>query len=204
MLDLVRSPLPPSDATAADVEFVCLDIETSGLDVSTAELLSVGWVLVKNGRIPLASAKRLIAKPAGGVGQSAAVHGLTDTMVADGLPIDSVIDQVVAALRGRVLVVHHAGLDKGLLDRLCKARYGCMLPVPVLDTLALALKRQRRRHHEAGSDSVRLVDLRRSYGLPAYGAHDCLVDALSTGELLLAMLARDGRGARTPVWPWLS
>ena len=34
-------------------------------------------------------------------------------------------------LTGRTLVVHHAGLDKTLLDRLCISQFGCPLPVPV-------------------------------------------------------------------------
>ena len=90
------------------------------------------------------------------------------------------------------------------LDRLCRARYGCALPVPVLDTLALAHARQQRRHHEAGRDSLRLGALRERYRLPRYAAHDCLVDALATAELLLAMLAREGSGADTKIWPWLT
>lgn len=204
MSDLAASPLPPGDAKAGSIEFVCLDIETSGLDTNTAELLSVGWVVVRDLRIPLSSAKRLIARPEGDVGDSATVHGLTDTAVASGQPIGNVVDAVVAALAGRVLVVHHAGLDKVLLDRLCRARYGCALPVPVLDTLALAHARQQRRHHEAGRDSLRLGALRERYGLPRYAAHDCLVDALATAELLLAMLAREGGGADTKIWPWLT
>ena len=204
MAGLAASALPDADATAGACEFVCLDIETSGLDATTAELLSVGWVAVRNGRIPLSSAVRLLARPEGEVGDSATIHGLTDTAVAGGAPVGHVLDRVVDALAGRILVVHHAGLDKALLDRLCQSRYGCALAVPVLDTLALAYARRQRRHHVAGLESLRLGDLRAAYGLPRYAAHDCLVDALATAELLLAMLAHDGTGAETRVWPWLS
>lgn len=204
LVELARAPLPDAGATAGDVTFVCLDIETSGLVVQTAELLSVGWVEVRDGRIPAHSARCLLAQPDGEVGVSATVHGLTDTAVSQGQPLDTVIDAVVTALTGRVLVVHHAGLDKALLDRLCRERYGHALPVPVLDTLALAHARRQRQHHVAGAGSLRLPDLRTDYGLPRYQAHDCLVDALATAELLLAMLAHEGRGADTPIWPWLT
>ena len=154
MAELVASGLPEHDAMAGDVEFVCLDVETTGLDAATAELLSVGWVLIRHGRVPLATARRLLARPDGAVGDSATVHGLTDTAVAEGLPVGGVVDSVVRALTGRVLVVHHAGLDKALLDRLCRDRYGCALPVPVLDTLAVADARRRGRHHVAGARTV--------------------------------------------------
>ncbi|MEO0615859.1 MAG: exonuclease domain-containing protein [Pseudomonadota bacterium] len=204
LAELARAPLPDAHATARQVTFVCLDIETSGLDAQTAELLSVGWVEIRDGRVAANSARCLLAQPDGEVGDSATVHGLTDTAVSRGQPLDTVIDAVVAALTGCVLVVHHAGLDKAVLDRLCRARYGHALPVPVLDTLALAHKRRQRRHHVAGIGSLRLPDLRTDYGLPRYQSHDCLVDALATAELLLAMLAHEGRGGDTPVWHWLT
>ena len=181
MAGLAASALPGAGATAGACEFVCLDIETSGLDPATAELLSVGWVTVRNGRVPLRSAVRLLARPDGEVGDSATVHGLTDTAVTGGAPIGSVLDSVVSALAGRILVVHHAGLDKALLDRLCRLRYGCALPVPVLDTLALAHARRARRHHVAGHDSLRLGDLRAAYGLPRRRARNSRIAARDAG-----------------------
>ncbi len=117
------------------------------------------------------------------------MHGLTDTMVGAGLDWGIVLDKIVTALAGRVLVVHHAGLDKALLDRMCRQRYGAPLLVPVVDTLALEHRRQSQRHHIEEGGSLKLSGLRSTYGLPRYAAHDCLVDAIATAELLLAMIA---------------
>jgi DNA polymerase-3 subunit epsilon len=86
-------------------------------------------------------------------------------------------------------VVHHAGLDKKLLDRLCRARFGDKLLIPVIDTLALENRRKSRHHHLEDTRSLRLPDLRQHYNLPWYRGHDCLVDAISTAELLIAMVA---------------
>ncbi len=190
---LLSSPLPAKRNSFRDTEFVCLDIETSGLDASTAELLSAGWVIVRNGCVSLASCSYHVVRSTSGVGDSATVHGLTDTQVGIGEDPGVVLDGILDALTGRVLVVHHAGLDKAMLDRLCRERYGCELPVPVVDTLALELKRRRRQHHVADNASLRLGELRDVYGLPRYQAHDALVDAISTAELLMAMVAsQDG------------
>lgn len=178
-----------------DVEFVALDIETTGLDPASAEMLSVGWVLLRNGRVDTGSAEAHIVRPGGDVGDSAVVHGLTDTMVGQGSDRDLVIARIVEILTGRVLLVHHAGLDKALLDRLCRDQYGAPLLLPVVDTLALEHRRRRRRHHVDENASLRLADLRETYGLPRYGAHDCLVDAIATAELLIAMVAHND-GAR--------
>lgn len=186
---LVSASLPGRSTLFAEAEFVALDIETTGLDAAHVDMLSVGWVIVSEGRIRMSTARSYMVKPSSEVGHSAKVHGLTDTMVDAGEYWGVVLDRVVEALVGRVLVVHHAGLDKALLDRMCLRRYGARLPVLVVDTMALELRRQRRKHHIESKSSLRLADLRESYGLPRYTAHDCLVDAIATAELLAAMVA---------------
>jgi DNA polymerase-3 subunit epsilon len=180
-------PPSPSDSLE-NVEIVALDIETTGLDAATADMLSVGWVIIRGGRISLRTAESYIVQPSGDVGRSASVHGLTDTMVGEGHNWGFVLDKIVTVLDGRALLVHHAGLDKALLDRMCKRRYGARLLVPVVDTLAIELRRQRNRHHEESGGSLRLPSLRSEYGLPRYSSHDCLADALGAAELLIAIV----------------
>jgi DNA polymerase-3 subunit epsilon len=180
-------PAPSSDF--GDAELVCLDIETTGLDPATVDMLSIGWVLIRGGRVDLSTAECLVVKPSGELGDSPSIHGLTDSVVDQGMSPDEAIERVVEALTGRVLVVHHAGLDKRLLDRFCKQRYGDKLLVPVIDTLALENRRKSRHHHLEDTRSLRLPDLRTHYHLPWYRGHDCLVDAISTAELLIAMVA---------------
>ncbi len=210
-----RSHAPPLDALLEDrvpgaatpfrnAEILSVDIETTGLDAATADMLSIGWVLIRNGRVDLESARSYLVKPSGEVGDSASVHGLTDTMVGAGMDWTVVLDKIVECLRGRVLLVHHAGLDKALLDRLCRQHYGMPLLVPVVDTLALEHRRSRRRHHVDAQASLRLGDLRETYKLPRYDAHDCLVDAIATAELLLAMVAHNGGCDKTRLRDLLS
>ena len=186
---LLNAPLPHRNTSFVECEFVCLDIETTGLDAKTADILSAGWVLIRGGRVDLSTCESHLIQPAGEVGDSASVHGLTDTQVESGQDRRIVFSRIVEVLAGRTLVVHHAGLDKTLLDRLCMSQFGCPLPVPVVDTMALELNRQQRRHHVSEKQSLRLADLRELYGLPYYQAHDCLVDAIATAELLIAMVA---------------
>ena len=173
--EFLRAELPARSASFDETEFVSLDI---------------GWVFIRQGKIDLRTAQTFIVRPSGDVGTSASVHGLTDTVVGSGLDWNVVLDEIVRVLTGRVLLVHHAGLDKTLLDRMCVRRFGHRLPAPVVDTLALEHRRNKRNHHLETNASLRLSDLRDEYGLPRYAAHDCLVDAIATAELLLAIVAR--------------
>jgi len=189
---------PPSPGTPFDdAELVCVDIETTGLDPATADMLSIGWVLIRNGMVDLSTAESHVVKPTGNVGDSASVHGLTDTMVNLGMDPTQAVDRVIEVLKGRVLVVHHAGLDKGLLDRLCQIQFGEKLLVPIIDTLALEHRREKRKHHLDDNRSLRLPDLRKHYNLPWYRGHDCLMDAVATAELLIAMVAGFESGTHT-------
>ncbi len=197
MSRLVNDPLPSPSEPFRNVDFVSLDIETTGLDAGTADMLSVGWVLVRAGKVDLETAETYIVRPSGDVGDSASVHGLTDTMVESGHDWVVVLNKIIEILTGRVLLVHHAGLDKVLLDRMCRQVYGIRLLVPVVDTLVLELRRQERRHHVNDRQSLKLGDLRSAYNLPRYGAHDCLVDAIATAELLIAMVAHNDGPEKT-------
>jgi DNA polymerase-3 subunit epsilon len=189
---------PPAPGTAfEDAELVCMDIETTGLDPATADMLSIGWVLIRSGRVDLSTAESHVVKPTGDVGESASVHGLTDTVVNLGMDPTRAMLRVIEVLAGRVLVVHHAGLDKGLLDRLCKAQFGDRLLIPIVDTLALEHRREKRKHHLDENRSLRLPDLRSHYNLPWYRGHDCLMDAVATAELLVAMVAAQESKDRT-------
>lgn len=194
---LLEQPLQDGGTPFNELEFVSLDVETTGLDPANANMLSVGWVLIRDGRVDLNTATSYVVRPDGEVGNSASVHGLTDTIVEAGDDQCLVLDLIIEALAGRVLLVHYAGLDKALLDRLCEQRFGAPLLVPVVDTLALEHRRHRRRHHVNESQSLRLSDLRDNYHLPRYAAHDSLVDAIATAELLIAMVAHNDGAART-------
>jgi len=185
---LEASP-PAPGSRFEDVELVCLDIETTGLDPATVDMLSIGWVLIRGGRVDLSTAESHVVKPEGGLGDSPSIHGLTDSVVDNGMSPAEAVGRVIEVLRGRVLVVHHAGLDKRLLDRFCREYFGDKLLVPVIDTLALENRRKSRQHHLEDTRSLRLPDLREHYNLPWYRGHDCLGDAISTAELLIAMVA---------------
>ena len=166
---------PPSAATPfREAELVCLDIETTGLDPATVDMLSIGWVLIRAGRVDLSTAESHVVKPSGELGDSPSIHGLTDSIVDQGISPGEAMERVIEVLTGRVLVVHHAGLDKKLLDRFCRQLFGEKLLVPVIDTLALENRRKSRHHHLEDTRSLRLPDLRTHYSLPWYRGHDCL------------------------------
>lgn len=183
--------LPSVAADLSDVELLALDLETTGLDPARDAVLSVGWVPIVDDRIRLGQARQLIVRPPAGteVGTSATFHGLTDDQVKAAPPLTEVLPEILAALRGRVLVAHHAPIEVEFLGRAVRSCLGAKLPLVSVDTLQIQRRLSGRESDDLSPGALRLDACRGQFGLPRYGAHLALTDAIGTAELLLAQAA---------------
>ena len=196
----LEAPLPPRGRDYREAEFLALDLETTGLDPARDEIVSIGYVPLRAGRIRLAEARRMLVQIEDSVAQSATIHGILDAHLAEGRALEDVLADLLEALAGRVLLAHHAPLDVGFLTAACRRCCGAPLSAPrVVDTLALAERCTRQRRKDVPEGTLRLDALRRHYGLPRYPAHDALTDALATAELFLALTADMARGKPLPL-----
>ena len=173
-----------------------LDCEATGVDPRSAEILSVGMVPVRQGRIHYGDRwSTLVHVEAGHVPPTDAlrIHQLLPEEARDAPPSVEVVDGVLGRLGDDVLLLHHARLDVGLLERACKAT-GREWPRPrIVDTTHLLSKMSgRRRMIEPHAEPypAGLADALEAFDLPAHTAHDALGDALATAELFLALQRR--------------
>lgn len=188
--DFYAGAWPEPSTPVPELQLLAIDLETTGLDPSSHAALSVGFVPVDGPDIILGGARHLIIRAETEVGQSAVVHHLTDDMIAKGAPMVEVLEITLAALKDRVLLAHFATIEEQFLSRACERHFGAPLVVPTIDTLTL--------HHrllsqgfddEARGNQLRLWNARERYGLPIYGAHEALTDALACAELYLGQVA---------------
>lgn len=190
LADFYAVDWPAETTPASELNLLAIDLETTGLDVTSDQALSVGFVPVDGPDIVLAGARHLIIQGETGVGQSAVLHRLTDDMVAAGVPMVDVLTETLAALKGRVLLAHFATIEEQFLSRACEQHFGAPLVVPKIDTLELHRRLLSQGFDdEARGNQLRLWTARQRYGLPAYGAHEALTDALACAELYLAQVA---------------
>jgi DNA polymerase-3 subunit epsilon len=199
MRDYLDVPPPGRGDDARHMEYLALDLETTGLDPSHDRIISVGWVPISARRVRLSGARHLLVSIDSSVRQSATIHHLRDSDLADGCAEVEALRAVLAALAGRVLLVHHAPMDVRFLHAACRRHGDVPLQARVVDTLALAHARKARGDHEAREGELRLHALRTEYNLPHYPAHDALTDALATAELFLAMLPEWAGDAPLPL-----
>jgi DNA polymerase-3 subunit epsilon len=198
--DFLATPFPDLRQDYREVDYVALDLETSGLDSRTKHILSIGHVTIHEQRIHLDTARHVLLKTpeplqAGNVG----THRLTDDMLADGQALSEALHRLLPKLASKVLLAHHAQIEIGFLRAACQQVFNADWIMPVVDTQWLARQQLERRHAVYQPAALRLASLREAHHLPRYPAHHALSDALATAELFLAETARMGGSAATPV-----
>jgi DNA polymerase-3 subunit epsilon len=189
-------PSPPWDS----VTYWALDLETGGLDPRSDPILAVGMVPVRGGGIRLGEAFSTLVRPAEtaeiGVA-SIRAHHLLPGDVREAPLLGAVLREIDVRIREGALLVHQAALDVPFLRRAYK-REGMRWPdPPVVDTVAILIKAAKRARfldpNAAGHEpELNLSAARRRLGLPAYGAHDALTDAVAAAELFLVLRKQVG------------
>lgn len=197
---LLEAPLPSPGSRVSELEIVALDFETTGLDMRQDRIIAAGWVLLRGDRIIMASARevRVCNGGAEGVGQSAVIHGITDSDLDDADSVEAMLEHLLPDLAGRAIVAHAVSIERGFLAALLRRIGGVPLPNPFIDTMALE-----RRLLEGSGGSARelhgdltLDACRARRELPDHQRHSAGADAVACAELLLAQIDQLGGAAR--------
>ena len=182
---------------------ISVDLELTGLDARQNQIISIGWTHVDRGRIDFASNRHVLISADQSVGHSAAIHEMLDQDVARGVPLETGLQALFEAALGRVWLFHHASLDVAFLQKACMSWAGVKPPFTVLDTMQMELMMRKRRGIPLQNGDLRLNKLRTGYNLPQYMAHNALIDACATAELLLAIAARMDPAESLKLSPYL-
>jgi DNA polymerase III epsilon subunit family exonuclease len=175
------------------IEFVIVDVETTGWTPEEAAITEIGAVLVRAGQI--CGQFSCLVNPGTAIPpQVAALTGIDDAMVAPAPPLPAALTAFLSFARDCVLTAHNAPFDLGFLTAACRASG---LPWPgfrVLDTADLA----RRLLRDDEVPDCKLATLAEFFHARTRPVHRALPDALATADVLTALLDRlAASGART-------
>ena len=119
-----------------DDEFVCFDIETTGLKVDREAITEIGAVVLKNGEICerfqtfVNPNRRLTPEIIG-------LTGITDEMLKDAPQLKDALTEFLKFVNGRPLAAHNAEFDIGFIRAGCK-KVGLEFDPTYVDSLILA------------------------------------------------------------------
>jgi DNA polymerase-3 subunit epsilon len=165
-------------------EWVALDCETSGLNVRTDEIISIGAVRIVGNRIMTSERLELLVRPERGLtADSVRIHRLRERDLENGLPAEEAVKQLMRFIGSRPLVGYFLEFDVAMLNRAIWPILGQGLPQPKIEVSALYYDFKFRQlppyQQQASADiDLRFSTLMADLGLPLREAHDALNDAV--------------------------
>ena len=188
LMKLLQPPLPELSCECNKIDYLVLDLETTGLNPGRDRILSVGTIEITNFKMDMRSAETLFVSDAREVrAETAVINHIVPEMMQDGVSLDDAMESLFRKMQGKVLIAHGVFVEQGFLHHYLKQRYGLAdIPLPWLDTLRL--EKSMVMNQWKSDQDVTLSGTRARYGLPDYPAHEALIDAVATGELYLAQL----------------
>jgi len=191
MQEFLSIPFPNKKELITNIDIVSLDFETTGLDIVKDKVISIGTVNIGCLAVNLKSSSHQLIKTNKHLPESSVViHQITDTQITDAMSIEKALPILLKILSGKVMLAHNAKIELGFINKMCQELYGSDFIMPVIDTQYLAQRSFERQNKVFKSKELRLFNLRRTYNMPAYKAHNALMDAIATAELFLAMVSK--------------
>ena len=160
-----------------DDEFVCFDIETTGLKVDREAITEIGAVVLKNGQITdtfqtFVNPKRRLTPEIIGL------TGITDEMLKDAPELKDALTAFLKFVDGRPLAAHNAEFDIGFIRAGCK-QVGLPFEPTYVDTLILA------QNLLPKLGKYKLDIVAEELDLPAFNHHRASDDAGVVGYMLI-------------------
>jgi len=188
--DFLSIPFPSLDTPVNELDIISVDFETTGLNAKIDKLLSVGFIELKHGQIELKSSYHRIIKNEQLLDKdNVVIHQITDTQKNEGEALSLVVESLLKALAGKVMLAHYSSIELKFLNQACIQLYGLAPIFPVIDTLVIAKRYLDKRDIPYDPSALRLSNLRHHYKLPSHRGHNALNDAIATAELLIVQLA---------------
>jgi DNA polymerase-3 subunit epsilon len=185
MISEVSAMTPtPRVQTQPGVEYVVLDLETTGLSPRDSAIVEIALIGL-NGEGEIVEEWTSLIDPGGGgeIGASQ-IHGITRAMLTEAPTFSELSEEVISRLEGHIIVGHVVEFDLGHLiatfDRLAR-------PIPALREVAACTRDLSRPYLQAPRT---LADCCRAFGVELHDAHSALGDTRATALLFRALLGR--------------
>ena len=169
-------------------ELVSVDCETTGLDVKTAEILSIGAIRLKGDVLETSERLDILVQPEGPLSEkTVTIHHLRAVDLARGLPWNEAIERFLDFLGPRPLVGYFLEFDVAMLNKYVRRRIGCPLPNRQVEVSRLYYDWRQPQVPPGANIDLRFETIRERLELPRRAEHDAFNDALITAMMYLRL-----------------
>lgn len=173
----------------ADARYVVIDTELTGLNERKDSIISIGAVRMEGTRIEMGNPFHRLIKPESAFKpESVIIHGITPSDVVQQPNIDAILAEFLEFCDADIIVGHCVSIDLLFLNKEMKRMFGDSIHNPALDTYKvykwLRQKVPTRTCFSASPRDTSLYEIAQCFSIAVRGAHDALVDAFITAQLL--------------------
>ena len=180
--DKEKSVKNPRGQVLNDATYCVLDLETTGISITTEKITEVGIMKVKNGEV--IDEFEIFVNPEKQIPQRVVeVTNITDEMVKDAETIDKVFPKILEFVGDSIIVAHNASFDVGFLKHNAKL-LGYEFNNTYIDTLPLA------KDLFPDLKKYKLGKIADSLGIEVDVAHRALADVDTTVKVFNVMLKK--------------
>ena len=180
--DKEKSVKNPRGQVLEDATYCVLDLETTGISITTEKITEVGIMKVKNGEV--IDEFEIFVNPEKPIPQRVVeVTNITDEMVKDAETINKVFPKILEFVGDSIIVAHNASFDVGFLKHNAKL-LGYEFNNTYIDTLPLA------KDLFPDLKKYKLGKIADSLGIEVDVAHRALADVDTTVKVFNVMLKK--------------
>ena len=172
-----------TDPDLAEVAFVVVDLETTGMRPGLGKITEIGAVRIEGLR-QVATFETLVNPQRSIPPKVVEITGITSSMLVGAPHIEEVMPHFLDFLDGAVIVAHNAPFDLSFLNYELSRLRGRRLGDGAIDTVPLS------RCAAPGLANYKLGTVANALGSPVAASHRALADALATAHVFLTCVGR--------------
>lgn len=173
-----------------EVNFIAVDLETTGLDLKRDEIIACAMIPIKRMRIQVGEAYYSIIKPVCYKLDSMKYHGISEHDLQNAPLFSDLMPTILPRLDG-VLVGHGVEIDHQFLKKTLK-KHGVKFCRDILDIALIERWIRERLNEKFCSEDLTLDRLICAYGLKECYRHNALADAFFAAQIFQLQVRRLG------------
>ncbi|MFV0280174.1 MAG: 3'-5' exonuclease [Rhodoblastus sp.] len=180
-------------------EVVVVDCETTGLDVSKDDIITIAAVKVRKNRILTSEKFVAVARPEAKMkAEAIKVHHVFESEAEKGERIRQIMRDFLRFVGGRPLVGYYLEFDVAMIDKNVLRLIQIELPNKMIEISAMYYERRYGAGHPGDRIDLSFARILGDLGIPMLDQHDALNDAIMTAQAYIALKDMQERGRRFP------
>jgi DNA polymerase-3 subunit epsilon len=188
--------LPAADSNMAleSQRFVVVDVESTGLNLTTDKLIAIGAVTAINRAIHFDQGLDVVLQQeTASAVDNILIHGIDGTTQTSGRnPADALL-AFLSFIGNAPLVAYHAPFDRSMINKATRTYLGMTIKNPWIDLAFIAPALL----PELAKGKHGLDDWTGAFDIVNTNRHNAVADALATAQLLLVLMSRAGEQNHT-------